>query len=496
MKNISKRKVTKMEENDNSDFYDQSNSDSEWSDEDKLYKKCKSKKNKKLLDEIKQEIQKTEPDIIIFLNENLLMTDRVKLLQLYEIYKTTEVNTESWLNLRDNINNFFEESKNKYKQYNKYTLQQHENMKKEIHILESYCPDSNFIYKILELKTSIENKQIIYNKYKEFNKMCNSDDEKGKLKNWLNWAISLPYDSIKIFSLDSNELTNVLKQLSTNLNEELYGMKNVKEQILLFVSSKLQNPHMKKCSLGLLGAPGVGKTHISRLLANLLNFPFEQICLGGISNSDFLKGHDYTYVGSQPGEIVKCLKRMLFKNGIIFFDEFDKISHNNEICSSLLHITDPIQNSNFKDNFLSEISLDLSNIWFIYSMNKLPSDNALNDRIYTIEIPSYNEDDKISIVIKYLFPKALKNINKSYTKKNIIITQQVAKYLVSKTNHEDQGVRPLEKIVYDIVTKIDFIIKYQDKKGNLFPFDVSFNLGIFIKYPINLTVSMIDIFLK
>jgi hypothetical protein len=116
--NFNKRKVSKTEENetDESDFYKQSDSDSDWCDDinslDKLYTKCRSsKKNKKLLYQIKQEIQKTEPDIIIFLNENLLMTDRVKLLQLYEIYKTSEVNTENWLNLRDNINN---EKRNTY----------------------------------------------------------------------------------------------------------------------------------------------------------------------------------------------------------------------------------------------------------------------------------------------------------------------------------------------------------------------------------------------
>ena len=470
--------------------------DPDWKEQ--INKKFKNKRSfdKNSFDKIKQEIKKTEPNIIVFLNEPLLLADKAKLLQLYEIYKSSEVNTENWLNLRNNINNTFEDAKNNYQQHNKYTPKEHEEMKKQLQLLDKYDPECNFKYKILNLNTSIENKQIIYNKYKELTTMLSTDDEKGKLKHWLNWAISIPYDTIKIFPSMQSELTNFLRCVSRTLDEELYGMKLVKEQILLFVSSKIQNPHMKKCSLGFIGDPGVGKTYISRLLAQVLNFPFEQISLGGVSNPDFLKGHEYTYIGSQPGEIVKCLKRMKYKNGILFLDEFDKISNNNDICSALLHITDPVQNSEFKDNFLSEITIDLSYIWFIYSMNKLPSDTALSDRIYTIEVPGYTEEDKIHIVSDYLFNRALKNINGTSCKDRIIVTENVAKYLVKKTPVEEKGVRTLEKIVQNIVAKLHFIIKFQDKRGNLDGFDVSFKLGKFIKYPIQLTCEMIDILIK
>ena len=445
-------------------------------------------------DKIKKEINKTEPNIKFFLNEPLLLVDKAKLLQLYEIYKSSKINTEEWLMLRNNINNFFIESKNNYYQHSKYSIKEHEEMKIQLNLLENSSDfNCDFKFKILHLNTSIQNKQIIYNKYKEFNNISSVlNEEKGKLKHWLNWALSIPYNSIKIFpSLQKNDLTNFLRHVSSTLDNELYGMKHVKEQILLFVSSRIQNPHMKKCSLGFIGPPGVGKTYISRLLAQVLNFPFEQISLGGVSNSNFLIGHEYTYVGSQPGEIVNCLKRMKYKNGILFFDEFDKISNNNEICSALLHITDPIQNSEFKDNFLSGINIDLSYLWFIYSMNKLPSDKALSDRIHTIEVHGYTEYDKICIVSNYLFTKALKNICQTYNKNYIVITPNIAKYLVQKTPYEE-GIRSLEKLVQNIVTKLDFLIKHQDKHGNLNGLDVSFNLKKFIKYPITLTSNMID----
>lgn len=441
----------------------------------------------------KLEILKTEPKIINILEQPLLISDRARLLQFYEIYKMAQPSTENWLELRNKVNKLFNECKNNYAQYCRYTKDQHKEMKEQIEIMESYDPNTDLQYKILQLETSIENKQTIYSRYKELCEMARNDDEYGKLRHWITWAISIPHDSIKTLPFSLNQLTQFLQGISRTLDKELYGMKHVKEQILLFVSAKIQNPHMKKCSLGLIGSPGVGKTHISRLLAQVLHFPFEQISLGGISNPDYLKGHEYVYIGAQPGEIVKCLKRMKYKNGILFLDEFDKISDNKDICSALLHITDPIQNFEFRDKFLSEITIDLSYLWFIYSMNNYPSDSALSDRIYTIEVFGYQLKDKICIVMDYLFPKSLKNINTP--EDAIVVSDKIAEYLITEYTDwkNDEGVRSLEKIVNDIVSKIDFLVKHQDKSGRLKGLNVSFNPGKSVKYPVALTKDLINI---
>ena len=488
------RKRNKQKSYEDEEYYSSEEEDFLCNNDYNYIKKIK-KTNKKAYNnfiESKEEIIKSEPSLIKILNEPLLMCDRANLLQLYKIYKSSEQCTEEWLNSRTTLNSLFIQYQHKYKQSCVYTTQEHKDMDKEIKILDGGSVNENLFYKILQLKTSTENKQIIYSKYNEFISMVSTGDEKGKLKNWLNWAVSIPHNKIKTFPFSNNQLTEFLIHISDELDKELYGMKLVKEQIILFVSSKIQNPHMKKCSLGLIGAPGTGKTAISRLLANLLQFPFEQISLGGISNPEFLKGHQYTYIGAEPGEISKCLKRMKYKNGILFLDEFDKISDNKDICSSLLHITDPIQNSEFRDNFLSEITIDLSCLWFIYSMNELPRDSALRDRIYTIEVPGYKFEDKILIIIDYLFPKALKNINTSID--SVKITKNTAKYLIEKiSSNEDEGIRTLEKTINNIVTKLDFIVKHQDKSGNLKGFNMSFNIGKFIKYPITLTDEIINI---
>jgi ATP-dependent Lon protease len=440
----------------------------------------------------KMEINKTEPDIVKMLEEPLLIKDSARLLQLYQIYKTLLPSIEQ-LGLRNDINKMFDECKNNYTQYCRYTKHQHKEMNKQLDVLESYDPNIDLLYKILQLNTSIDNKKIIYARYKEFQNISSDNDEKCKLRHWLNWSISIPHDNIKTFPFSKTHLTNFLMKVSKTLDDELYGMQNVKEQILLFVSSKIQNPHMKKCSLGLIGAPGTGKTAISRLLAKVLDFPFEQISLGGISNPDYLKGHEYTYVGAQPGEISKCLKRMKYKNGILFLDEFDKISDNKDMCSSLLHITDPIQNSEFRDKFLSEITIDLSYVWFMYSMNELPTDSALSDRIYTIEVPGYTVLDKVCIIIDYLLPKSLRNINISES--SIKISPKVAEYIIKqKTDWENcVGVRSIEQVVNNIVSKIDFLVKHKNKKGELKGFNLSFNTVKVIKYPVILTCEMVEI---
>ena len=129
-------------------------------------------------------------------------------------------------------------------------------------------------------------------------------------------------NAVSLYEIPSKAET--LKQVAQKLDEELYGMHSVKEQILTFINTRLVNPHVRGCSLGLIGPPGVGKTTIARLLASVMDTPFSQMSFGGVRDADFLKGHDFCYVGSRPGEIVRCLSAMKYKNGILFMDEFEK----------------------------------------------------------------------------------------------------------------------------------------------------------------------------
>lgn len=462
--------------------------DEEYNPEDEGHPGQKvDKKTLGILNRIRIEILKSEPNISYILNEPLLIDNKIHLLQLYEIYKSTEINTEGWLELRNKMIELTEQYKNNYTQHNKYSTKEHQEMKNQIDNMNTN-QKNGLEYKILQLNTSIENKQVIYRKYKEFNSLSTDDNEYAKLKHWLDWAVSVPYDNVKNFSWNKNNSTHFLYNIKKILDNELHGMRNVKEQILLFISSKIHNPQMKKCSLGLVGPPGVGKTKISRLLATILDFPFEQISFGGVSNADFLKGHDYTYVGAQPGEIIKCLRKMKYKNGIFFFDEYEKISNNTEIISTLLHITDSSQNTHFKDKFLGELSVDLSHIWFIYSMNTAPTDSALRDRIFIIDVPGYDLRDKVRIINKCLLPSALKNIGNA--PESIKFNSNSVIHFINKiSSEEDKGVRTIEKEINNMVMKIDFLHKHKLEASKFY---LSFYLGRPVKYPLTITKSIID----
>jgi ATP-dependent Lon protease len=443
---------------------------------------------------VKDELVKTEPNIIKILKEPMREIDRSRLVQYYEIYKSSEINTEDWLDARDKVNKMHKDYTLGYAEYSKYSPEQHKKMETEVNTFSSYDSQLALKYKILGLTASKDAKQIIYNKYLEFVEMKPADDEYGKLKHWIKWATDIPHDRIKTFTYQNN-LTSFLQHISKRMDEELYGMKQVKEQLLIFINSKLLNPNMKKCNLGLVGLPGVGKTAISKLLASVMDYPFQQIFFGGVSNPDFLKGHEYTYVGAQPGEIVKCLKRMGYKNGILFLDEYEKVSKNKAVCSALLQITDFTQNHEYLDNFLGEFTIDLSHLWFIYSMNKLPEDDALKDRIFSIEVPGYNYEDKCQIIQNYLIPKALKNSN--IPKGSITISDKATRYLISKVcDPFDKGVRTVDKAIDDIMKKINFIIKHQDETGKLIGFNVSFKLGHKLTLPLNITESLLTKFIE
>ena len=480
-----------LEEDDDSTDDDEPSSDDENYFDFKNEMKTLQKKHPELhksLEEVHEEIQKTEPNVLTLFKTPLRLEDRAKLCQFYEIYQSTQPNTLEWLDARMRYNALFKEYQLGYKHHQKFSSDEHEKMKQEEKKLSSYNPQLTLKYKILNLETSQENKVVVYRRYEDLQALEGTSEEYSKLKHWLNWATSIPHDKIK--KVEVSNITEFIVEASKKLDAELFGMKKVKEQILLFLSAKLTHPKLKRSNLGLIGPPGSGKTKIARMIAKLMNWGFEQISLGGVDKADFLKGHDYTYVGSQPGAIVKALGRMGHKNGVIFFDELEKAAENPDVRAALLHLVDQSQNHEFRDNFLGDITIDLSHIWYVGSMNSKPKDAALADRWWIIEVPGYNLSEKITIVQNYLLPKILKSL--SLSSKDVTIDTHTCEYFIKRVcKDRDKGVRTIQKSVGDIINKINFLVTHQDSKGKL-PFSTTFKMKKKLNYPVKLTNQILD----
>ena len=514
----------------------------EIADYNKFLKKLK-KKDKETYEkfmEIKEYIDESLPEITDIIRDKISVKNKARIVELYEVFKMSEPLTEEWILLKDRINTLvsiyreeyininskidikhkillmekyeifstlvpFSEDwfdlKNRLNVLTKQFIKEYEETKNvdedkiemELEKLEQNTLGSDSILstkeRIIKLKCSKENKVAIYKRWKEM-RPFGSSEENNKLKKWIDCAIELPFDKLK--KLHTKRISKFIKEVSEKLDKELYGMDNVKEQLLIFLNTKLNNPSMKGCSIALLGPPGVGKTTIARLLAKVMNWPFEQISFGGVSNSDFLKGHDYTYVGSRPGEIVRCLTRMQYKNGILFFDEYEKVADNKGIVSTLLHITDFQQNHEFVDNYLCDLKLDLSNLWFIYSMNNIPTDSALRDRLFIIQLEGYNLEEKVRILIDFVLPKLLKNIG--LKGKDITMNEETARNIIEKYDKDEKGIRNLENIIREIINKINFV-KVNYKNLNDIK-SITFKDFEKVQYPIEITTDMINKLMK
>ncbi len=159
------------------------------------------------------------------------------------------------------------------------------------------------------------------------------------------------------------------------------------------------------------------------------------------------------------------------------------------MIATLLHILDPVQNSAYKDDYLREISIDLSSIWFICSMNHEPKNQALNDRLCKIKVEPYNKDKKFHIVKKYLLPRVFKSFNIS--PENITFSDDIIKYFVNKISPELSGIRKLEQNLKDIVSKIIFLNNTQSNFEK-YPFKISFDLNEKLSFPVNVNEKIID----
>lgn len=267
-------------------------------------------------------------------------------------------------------------------------------------------------------------------------------------RNYLDWLTSLPW------GLQSEENLN-LEQASTILEQDHYGMDDIKRRILEFIAvSQLKGSTQGKI-LCFHGPPGVGKTSIARSIARALNREYFRFSVGGMTDVAEIKGHRRTYVGAMPGKIIQCLKKTRTENPLVLIDEVDKIGkgYTGDPSSALLELLDPEQNANFLDHYL-DVPVDLSKILFICTANVIDTiPEPLRDRMEMIDMSGYVAEEKLAIAKQYLLPQAMKDSGLKSTNINL---EDASLNVLIKNYCRESGVRNLQKHIEKVVRKVAY----------------------------------------
>lgn len=273
---------------------------------------------------------------------------------------------------------------------------------------------------------------------------ANSGDA-NYIRNYLDWLIALPWGKSTKDSFDIDKVSKVL-------DDEHYGLQEVKERILEYLAVKQYTKSLKGPILCLVGPPGVGKSSIAESIADSLNRKFVRISLGGIKDEAEIRGHRRTYIGAMPGRIIYALKEAKVNNPLILLDEIDKLSNDykGNPADALLEVLDPNQNKTFRDSFM-EVDIDLSNILFVTTANSLETiPRALLDRMEIIEVSGYTYEEKFNIAKKHLLKRVMKECNVDESK--IKISDNAIKEIINGYTRES-GVRSLEREINKVIRK-------------------------------------------
>jgi len=283
-----------------------------------------------------------------------------------------------------------------------------------------------------------------------------SSGEGNVIRTYINLILDLPWNTETEDNLD-------LKEARKILNEDHYGLKDVKKRVIEYLAIRKLKNSMKGPIICLVGPPGVGKTSIAKSIARALGREFCRMSLGGVKDEAEIRGHRRTYIGAIPGRIINGIKETGTKNPVFLFDEIDKVSssYNGDPASALLEVLDPEQNKEFTDHYL-EVPFDLSKVLFLTTANDLGEiPRPLRDRMEIIRIPGYTEDEKLNIATKYLVDKQLKE--HGLNEENLVLSESTLRTVINSYTRES-GVRELERQIGALCRKSAAIIVEENKK--------------------------------
>jgi ATP-dependent Lon protease len=265
------------------------------------------------------------------------------------------------------------------------------------------------------------------------------------VRNYIDTLITLPWKKKSRISTDLTAAEKIL-------NEDHYGLEKVKERIVEYLAVQQRVDKLKAPILCLVGAPGVGKTSLGQSIARATNRKFVRMSLGGVRDEAEIRGHRRTYIGSMPGKILQNMSKVGVRNPLFLLDEVDKMGMDfrGDPASALLEVLDPEQNHTFVDHYI-EVEYDLSDVMFVCTANTLNIPPALLDRMETIRLSGYTEDEKVHIALQHLLPKLMKN--HGLKPQELAISESAVRDIIRYYTRE-AGVRALERELSKICRKV------------------------------------------
>lgn len=272
------------------------------------------------------------------------------------------------------------------------------------------------------------------------------------IRSYMELVLELPWKKASEDHLDLARVRQVLE-------EDHYGIKEVKERIVEHLAVLKLNPGAKAPILCLVGPPGVGKTSLGQSIARAMGRSFERFSLGGVHDEAELRGHRRTYVGALPGRIIQAIRRAGVNNPVLMLDEVDKMGRDfrGDPAAALLEVLDPTQNHTFRDHYL-DLPFDLSKAFFITTANTLDTiSQPLLDRMEIIRLQGYSEREKEEIAVRYLWPRRLKEAG--LRPEQVLLPKEVLRQVISRYTRE-AGVRQLEQMLGRLTRKV--ALKFAD----------------------------------
>jgi len=389
---------------------------------------------------------------VIVAHLNLKLEDKQGVLEIANSYKRLEKLLEMMQGeieilqverrIRTRVKKQMERSQKEY-----YLNEQMQAIQKELGEKDEFKVELANIEKQIRTKgLTKEAREKALKELKKLKMMSPMSAEATVVRNYLDWIVSLPWG---VFTQDRNDV-DLAKSV---LDEDHYGLEEVKERILEYLAVRVLTKNSKGQILCFVGPPGVGKTSLARSIARSLDKKFVRCSLGGVRDEAEIRGHRRTYVGALPGKIIQSLKKVDSSNPVFLLDEVDKMSMDfrGDPSSALLEVLDPEQNVSFGDHYL-EMDYDLSKVMFVLTANSLHTiPRPLLDRMEIISIAGYTEIEKFNIVKKYLITKQMEA--HGLTADNMELKDEAVEALIRNYTRES-GVRNLERMVATVCRKV------------------------------------------